>query len=450
MKQRAIFLFYHGFGHINAFLKPAWILEENNYDVWFAGSGFFRDYIAAQGCKFYLLKSYPFGAGLEKWINTVEGKNNIYFRTLWDRITDKVFIDRQVDLYWMLEELKPTLVFIDRMQSTDFLVIYPHLKARGIKTAIINTMLPTQITLDRPPLNSDALPADKQSISKAIRNSKWNKLKKAWKQKLTMFGFDDEYIISRGIKKNPIPNHYISRTENLLNFNLERVSEFILAPKEFDFPNSALQNHQTYVGFLTATERVHPTEKDIEDRVTTILKRKRENNLKLIYCSFGTIPPKQQQAIATFFRKLVAIASGGEFLFLISANSQVVIPDNHTQNFYVLERVPQIDILKQADVFITHGGLNSIKEAVCAEVPMLVYPVHNEYDPRGNAARIFFHRLGLRGDIVSHTADDITSNIRKLLSNNDYRENIRQLKNADQHYTGVAFMKSTMAINPLE
>ena len=81
---------------------------------------------------------------------------------------------------------------------------------------------------------------------------------------------------------------------------------------------------------------------------------------------------------------------------------------------------------------------------------MLVYPVHNEYDPRGNAARVLYHKLGLRGNIASDSVEDITSKIRDLLSNNDYRQNLRQLKNADSQYTAVAFMNSVVGINPLE
>ncbi len=450
MKQRAIFLFYHGFGHINAFLKPARILEENNFEVWFAGSGFFRDYIVAQGFKFYLLKSYPFGTGLEKWINTVEKKKNVYFRTLWDRITDRVFADRQVDLYWMLEDLKPSLVFIDRMQSTDFIVMYPQLNNRGIKTAIINTMLPTQITIDRPPLNSDAMPSDNHEILKANREAKWIKLKKRYKQKLTMLGFDDAYIISRRLKKNPIPKHYISHNQNLLNFNLEGIPEFILAPREFDFPNSTLQANQTYLGFQTTDKRVDPTEKSIEDKLQSILKSKQEKQLKLIYCSFGTVPPKKQQLITKFFQKLATIAARGEFMFLISAASNNATPTNSAENFHFLERVPQLEILKQADVFITHGGLNSIKESIDAEVPMLVYPVHDEYDPRGNAARFLYHKLGLRSNIASDSPEDIASKIRELLSNNNYRHNIFQLKDADRHYNAIRFMDAITAIKPLE
>lgn len=445
MKQRAVFLFYHGFGHVNSFLKAARFLEENNYDIWFSGSGYFRKHVELQRCKFYLLRSHPFGVGLEKWINTVEGKDKIYFRALWDRITDRVFTERQVELYWMLEELKPGLVFIDKMLSTDFIVLYSHLKNRGIKVSIINTMLPTQISKVRPPLNSDVLPTDSPGTAKAIHKTKWDKVRKRWKQKLTMFGFDDGFIINRRIKKNEIPQRFISVNDNLLNFSIEGINEFILAPFEFDFPQSSHHPNQKYIGFMTADARVEWEENAYDEVATNILEQRKEKNLKLIYCSFGTVPAKQREATAAFIKNLTAIAADGEFIVVVSGQGI----SSEVTNFYTFNAVPQLDILRNTDVFITHGGLNSIKEAVHAEVPMLIYPVHPEYDPRGNAARVFYHGLGLRGDLVSDSIDDITSKIRELLSNDIYRENIRRLKNIDSRYTGVAFLDAVDRIKPL-
>jgi UDP:flavonoid glycosyltransferase YjiC (YdhE family) len=450
MKQRVIFLFYHGLGHVNSFLKAARILEENHYEVWFAGSGFFQQYVTLQGCKFYLLKSYPFGTGLEKWINTIEGKNKIYFRTLWDRITDRVFTERQVELFWMLEELKPTVVFIDKMLSTDFIVLYANLKNRGIKVAMINTMLPTQVIGGRPPLNSDVLPADSQTVLKAVNKMNWDKLKKKWKQKSMMLGFDDTFMINRRIKKNAIPRRYISVNADLLKFTTIYVDEYILAPREFDFPQSMHQSNQVYVGFMTTSARVEIVGKAYENFAASIVAMKREKNLKLVYCSFGTVPAKQREATATFIQKLASIAAEGEFIIVVSGKFDEKIVSVPGTNFYTFETVPQLEILKNTDIFITHGGLNSIKEAVYAEIPMLIYPVHAEYDPRGNAARVFYHGLGLRGDIVSESVDDIKSKVRQLLSNKIYRENLRRLKNIDGLYTGKAFLDSMERIKPLE
>jgi UDP:flavonoid glycosyltransferase YjiC (YdhE family) len=119
-------------------------------------------------------------------------------------------------------------------------------------------------------------------------------------------------------------------------------------------------------------------------------------------------------------------------------------------NFYAFKKVSQLQILKHSDVFVTHGGLNSIKEAVYAEVPMLVYPVHPQYDPVGNAARVFFHRLGLKGDIGSESIDGLKAKISELVSNKIFKENIRRLKEVDCTYNERTFIGAIDRIRTLE
>jgi zeaxanthin glucosyltransferase len=450
MKQRVVYLFYHGFGHINSLLKSAAVLEENNYEVYFAGSGFFHSYISHQGYKFYLLKSYPFGLGLEKWINTIERKNSVFFSSLWDRITDRVFNEREVDLYWMLQDLKPAIVLIDTMLSTDFIVMYSYLKKNGIRIATINTMLPTQVSAVRPPLNSDVIPTDLNAGLKAVRKMNSDKRKKKWLHKLMLFGFDDRFIIHRRIKKNHIPKCYISVTPNLLMFSLDDVDEFILAPQEFDFPNFTPNRKQRFMGFMMADARVEIAEKIYEDLSKVIFARKRENRLHLIYCSFGTVPIKQRHAIVSFMQKLCSIAAEGNLIVVISTKVDVHALLALNENVYVFNSVPQLEVLMNADLFITHGGLNSIKEAVYAEVPMLVYPVHPEYDPRGNAARVLYHRLGLRGDVLSESIDDIRQKIDDVLSDRQFKENLRRLKNIDRLYNSSRFTDAIHQLTPLK
>lgn len=53
---------------------------------------------------------------------------------------------------------------------------------------------------------------------------------------------------------------------------------------------------------------------------------------------------------------------------------------------------PQQWVLEQADVVITHGGLNTVMDAIAACTPMLVMPI--AFDQPGVAARVCYHRLG--------------------------------------------------------
>src|ERR1019366_8543763 len=46
------------------------------------------------------------------------------------------------------------------------------------------------------------------------------------------------------------------------------------------------------------------------------------------------------------------------------------------ENFELREFVPQLQVLSQASLFVTHGGMNSVSEALWHEVPLLVFPQH--------------------------------------------------------------------------
>jgi zeaxanthin glucosyltransferase len=449
--KRVIFLFYHGQGHVIAFSKIAKILQAANSEVYFAGSGYFRPLVSHLGFKFYLLKTVPFGMGLETWVNAINKKRRVYFSALRDRITDKVFSDREVEIYWMLEELKPEIILLDALQATDFIVLYPYLASRGIKVGMINSMLPLQVLRRHPPLNSDIFSEDERMVEKAIRTMLWNSLKKSWKSKLIHLGFDDSLIVKRRIKKNGVPNRYISRIPNLLNFAVADVCEFILAPREFDFPGYEPQPKQFYVGFMTDETRNEVIEDDYRKTAKQILALKKNEALKFIYCSFGTIAPKQANIISAVVKKLISVAAHENHILLISlkAANELVTSFPTSKNIHIFSSVPQLEVLKHADLFIGHGGLNSIKEAIYAEVPMLLYPIHQEYDPRGNAARAVYHGLGLRGNAAAESIEHLRLNINELLSNPSYKKNIQKLKREDAQYTGEKFLERFNTITPI-
>jgi len=54
----------------------------------------------------------------------------------------------------------------------------------------------------------------------------------------------------------------------------------------------------------------------------------------------------------------------------ISIENVGFIPDN----FVIANHVPQLEILKRADVFITHGGMNGTCESLYYGVPLISFP----------------------------------------------------------------------------
>jgi zeaxanthin glucosyltransferase len=451
MSQRVVFLCYHAFGHINPCLKIAETLKQDGDDVYFAGVGFFQDYVQQQGFRYYILEAYPFGLGLETWVNKVEKRKHVYLSALRDRLNDRLAKSRETDLYWMLKGLNPDIILLDAFQATDFILLYQHLKQSDIKIVLLHATLSTKITSNFPPVNSDAFPEDTAAVEQAIRKMRWQQFLKTVRKKFLNIGLDEKFIIKRRIKKNEIPQKYISHQNNLLNFAIDNIDEFVLLPKEFDFPNTISEMLRHYIGFLPTETRNGETDVNYDRQVSAIRRMKTDSAIKVVYCSFGTIEVKNKKVILGFLQRLVTITQSENFVIIISLKGQpedvskLVVSDK----VFVFSSVPQLEVLRYTDVFITHGGINSIKEAIYAEVPMLMYPVHSEYDPRGNAARIVYHSLGLRGNAITDSADDIVKKIKELATNPSYKKNIHDLKLKDALYTPQHFLEKLRSVKVL-
>lgn len=96
------------------------------------------------------------------------------------------------------------------------------------------------------------------------------------------------------------------------------------------------------------------------------------NGRKLVYISFGTI--------YNSFRLLSETAEtlkplrDFDFILNIGAHNHYKLFEGLPKNWKVVRRVPQISLLEKVDVFISHGGVNSVREAAHYGVPMVIVP----------------------------------------------------------------------------
>lgn len=448
--QTVIFLVYHGMGHFNACFRIAKILQQN-YNVVFAGAGFFRDYMESQGFMYYPLKTVPFGMGFEAWVNEQNKGKRIYLNSLKDRWRDTLYKSREAEFNQLLHDLSPDYIFIDAYQSTDFIVLYPYLKERSIKVGFIQTMFPTSISENYPPINSLVFPGDQKGIKKAIKKFHFTKFRKKIKQEILYFGMSDEAIISRRIARNGIPREYRSSETALRGVAFSTIPEFVLAPKEFDFEETISTDRRHYIGFMSDPDRIEISDMEYFKIDSIILKKLRDTQGSLLYCSFGSVKTNDTYAVNSFIQKLLETVRNHNCIVIISVNSilQDQNFDNIPENAYFLKAAPQLEILKRADVFISHGGLNSIKESIRAEVPMLIYPIHSDTDTMGNSTRVVYHKLGLRGDLLGDSEEDIGKKLEALINDDTFKENISKLRKIDETYSGK-FMEYFKDLSPVK
>ncbi|HEY4991154.1 MAG TPA: nucleotide disphospho-sugar-binding domain-containing protein [Nakamurella sp.] len=79
----------------------------------------------------------------------------------------------------------------------------------------------------------------------------------------------------------------------------------------------------------------------------------------------------------------------------------------------VREFLPQVELLRRAAVAMTHGGNNSVTEALTSGVPMVLLPFST--DQFAGAAAVQNAGLGVALDPNAATAGELVSAIRLLL-----------------------------------
>src|SRR5258708_30339186 len=232
-----------------------------------------------------------------------------------DRWTDRLYKLREAELGNLLKEIRPECILIDFLQSTDFVVLYPYAKAHGIKIAFIQTMLPQVLRKDTPPINSLAVPEDKRGVQLALFSFHMIRFAKLLMAGIKYFGKVSPVLIHRRFRINQINKSYRSTRVAPLSVHFENIDEFILAPREFDFPRTSISVFEHYVGFMFDEERREVFGNDYK----AIQGLVRSSNNLIVYCSFGTVRPEDIGRVESFVKNLINAVKGKDYLLIVSA-----------------------------------------------------------------------------------------------------------------------------------
>lgn len=91
----------------------------------------------------------------------------------------------------------------------------------------------------------------------------------------------------------------------------------------------------------------------------------------LVFVSLGTVYVERPRFLA---RCLEELASGPWQVVMATGGTPVGDREALPKNFVVRDFVPQIEILQRAAVFVTHGGMNGVQEALYFGVPLILVP----------------------------------------------------------------------------
>jgi zeaxanthin glucosyltransferase len=208
-------------------------------------------------------------------------------------------------------------------------------------------------------------------------------------------------------------------------FTLSPLASITQTPSAFDFESSHWPPQFHHTGPFH----------DGEGRDKVDFPWERLTGEPLIYASMGTI----LNGRVDVFRTIVAgLAKHKDLQLALSVGDQVdpeqigPVPNNAI----IVKRAPQLELLKQTSVCITHAGLNTVLESLTQGIPQVAIPV--TFDQPGVAARIVHQQTGVVTSLDKLTADHLSTLLDEVLTNSIYQDNAGRLQKAIAKANGLS------------
>gem|GEM_PF-622993 len=445
--KHIVFKIFPAFSHFNATYKFANQLKTEGYKITYAGGKRFEKEVLSKGFQYFIDEE------IFRIISPTFKQQTIFqklfkysFKHLHIRYLEGDAFDN------ILTSLTPDLIVVDSPYVRQSIPLYN----RKVPFVIFESMVALNKRPYSPPLNSKIIPKF-NFYCKVLTEVAWQKYFLLSFLERIFFGsfFPSKAFIIKLAKKTQFPVEQLD-FNRYFHIGLKNIPELFVSPLSFDFPHKKLHN-QIYIGPPTNFERQESsydykykqTKKEIAEIQAYNSKCIDSERIMLVYCSFGTMPWRYK-GVKEFYAKLLNI-------FRNRSNYRLFISIGYEFNYHffrdapphitVFQKVPQIDILKEVDLMITHGGMNTITECILLKIPMLVYPGTSLIDQVGNASRVEFHKIGLTGNLRKDSEKDIMGKVTEILTNPIYKQRISTMSEeilANDGTEGVTLIKSLL------
>ncbi len=322
-----------------------------------------------------------------------------------------------------IKKHRPDLLILD-IHYTALIIPFNYY---GVPVVVASTKIGLDKDYGVPPLNSSVIP-DRNLMNIAM-------IEKAWQKELDQkrrFNKYFDFLEDIAEKYEFDFHHYFYQEKAIVPFGFH-FPELIFWDLEFDFlrTESGLKN-KYYLGNQIDVDRK-------EDAIPI-------DGEHIIYVSLGSRLNNLTDHKLTLLKEILKAAKGllnFEFVIATSTFKNELRSMVASPNITLLEYAPQISLLSKSLLMITHAGGNSVKECIRMGVPMLCYPF--EHDQFGNAARVVYHRVGLRGVSTEDKADDIRQKISTIIQSKKIKKQIKKFQRrsieAQENYNDVEVIK---------
>lgn len=144
----------------------------------------------------------------------------------------------------------------------------------------------------------------------------------------------------------------------------------------------------------------------------------------LLYISLGTAYNNR----LAFYQMCFDAFAQSEWQVVLSFGSRVdpAALKEAPANFLIAPHVPQLEVLSRADLFISHGGMNSTMESLWFGVPLVVVPQMMEQEM--NARRVQELGLGLALDKETLTAEKLRAAVEQVSRDPDLLARVQAMQ----------------------
>lgn len=441
------FLVYPTFSHLMATFGIADYFRSSGYKVVYLIPRNLLNLVSDEGFEAYEFNDLLFARDNEE-LSLPKKNFTGYLKALLSRIDMMIYHKRKKSLTDFYNRFKPEYFIFDSYLAVDLLLVYNCVNVAQTRFCFVNTMLSPSIFIDKPALNSSLNESQLSIIRFDYFFRSFRRIFRRVGVFIRYLGNDNLSLIRLAYKLSGLPKEHKLLKKRLFSVAISGIPEFILMPSEFDYLSNERRPEEIYVGskiYLTRRSECL-TFRDIQPKLYEI----RRAGMKVILVSFGTLVTDKEglRIIKPFLLKLINFISlRPEFALILPANLGKIVNVSGDNRIIQMDFLPQVLVLPYVDIFINHGGLNSIKESLFFNVPMLVYPFQDT-DAKGNASKVSHREFGIIGNLKTETEILLSKKISCLLRDSKWVNNIKRFNLNTLYYDQKYFQTKLGAFFP--
>ncbi len=339
----------------------------------------------------------------------------------------------------LLEELSPDVALVDFDLEEHAITC----ATSTVSTVMLSQWFEFRRRPGLPPLNSKLPHGSPLQRWLAWTGQRLRSRRKLAATYLRYFGTDRRGVIEEYAAQAGFPASGLWPHDWGTLFAFDPIPVWSMTAGELDFPHARRETF-SYIGPMVQMERVDDAA-SLADRkhLEEIVAEAKSAGRRVLYASLSSMAAPDSAA-SSFAERLVravglrqnwtlVLGLGGSASALDALNSR--LGGSLPPGIQPMVWAPQLTALHHADLFISHGGIHSIHEAMATATPIVCYS-GSTFDQDGCAARLAFHQAASVGS-RDESAEEIAARLESALNDPALKARAAELQSLAHNHRGA-------------